>query len=99
MQSVVERAEDPYELLTDPALEVDVEWYKKQQVHPFIASILAPLEGIDAALIAECLGVDTAAEMDEKAFSQSANVDVVMKDISGEGRVLIGLPLRGAADP
>mmetsp|Transcript_29229 Transcript_29229/g.84657 ORF Transcript_29229/g.84657 Transcript_29229/m.84657 type:complete len:1463 (-) Transcript_29229:143-4531(-) len=57
---VSERARHPHELQLDPTLRVDVEWYKRQQVHPLVSRLLAPVEGTDAARIAECLGLDGA---------------------------------------
>jgi DNA polymerase alpha subunit A len=56
--NVSQRARHPHEFQLDPTLRVDIEWYKKQQVHPLISRTLAPIEGTDAARIAECLGMD-----------------------------------------
>jgi len=56
--SFASRAHHPHEFQLDPSLRVDVAWYKSQQVHPLVSRILAPIEGTDAARIAECLGMD-----------------------------------------
>ncbi|KAI9225803.1 MAG: DNA polymerase family B-domain-containing protein [Piptocephalis tieghemiana] len=39
-------------------MEVDVEWYLQQQIHPPISRLCEPLEGTDGARLAECLGLD-----------------------------------------
>jgi DNA polymerase alpha subunit A len=54
------RARHPHEFTLDPTLRVDVDWYKKQQVHPVLSRTLEPIEGTDAARLAECLGLDGA---------------------------------------
>lgn len=56
--SLAERARHPHEFTLDPSLRVDVDWYKKHQVHPLVSRLLEPVEGTDAARIAECLGLD-----------------------------------------
>lgn len=56
--SFADRARHPEELQLDPNLQIDISWYKSQQVHPLVTRILIPIEGIDAARIAECLGMD-----------------------------------------
>mmetsp|Transcript_38866 Transcript_38866/g.89951 ORF Transcript_38866/g.89951 Transcript_38866/m.89951 type:complete len:1385 (-) Transcript_38866:145-4299(-) len=56
--SLAERARDPHEMQLDPTLRLDMAWYKKQQVHPLVARVLAVVEGTSPARIAECLGMD-----------------------------------------
>ncbi|XP_058060283.1 DNA polymerase alpha catalytic subunit [Anopheles bellator] len=50
--------------LRDPAnaekLQVDVEYYLAQQIHPVVFRICEPLEGTDACRLAICLGLDPA---------------------------------------
>jgi len=58
--SMAERARHPHEFQLDPTLRVDIDWYKKQQVHPLVSRLLGPVEGTDAVRIAECLGMDSA---------------------------------------
>ncbi|KAI8093308.1 DNA polymerase family B-domain-containing protein [Halteromyces radiatus] len=38
--------------------QLDIEWYLNQQVHPPIARLCSPINGTDAAQLAECLGLD-----------------------------------------
>eukprot|EP00434_Breviolum_minutum_P021606 symbB.v1.2.019071.t1/scaffold1542.1/size112718/6 len=57
---LAERARDPHDLEMDKNLTLDVQWYKKQQVHPLITRILAVVEGTSPGRIAECLGMDVA---------------------------------------
>ncbi|VEN38662.1 unnamed protein product [Callosobruchus maculatus] len=39
-------------------LKIDPQYYLAQQVHPVVSRICEPVEGVDAYLIAECLGVE-----------------------------------------
>ena len=39
-------------------LKVDCEYYLSQQLHPVVSRLIDPLEGTDAARIAQCLGLD-----------------------------------------
>jgi len=48
------------EMALDPSLKIDMAWYKSNQVHPLVSRLLAPVEGTDAARIAECIGLDGA---------------------------------------
>lgn len=63
---LADRARHPLELKQDESLKVDFEWYKRHQIHPLVSRTLAPVEGTDAARIAECLG------MDGSRFAQAA---------------------------
>jgi DNA polymerase alpha subunit A len=65
-ESFAARARHVSEFELDPTLKVDVAWYKTQQVHPLVSRLLGPVEGTDAARIAECFGLDGA------RFAQSA---------------------------
>lgn len=44
------------ELKTNENLKVDVKYYLSQQIHPVVSRLCDPIEGTDAARIAECLG-------------------------------------------
>merc|ERR1712056_152851 len=57
---MAERARHPHEFELDNTLKIDVQWYKKQQVHPLVSRLLGPVEGTDASRVAECLGMDGA---------------------------------------
>merc|ERR1719464_944075 len=88
--SLAERARHPHEFQLDPLLQVDVEWYKKQQVHPLVTRLLGPVEGTDAGRVAECLGMDATrfaqaaaaraaaadANQDDAAYVEAAGADV-----------------------
>ena len=39
-------------------LKIDCEYYLSQQLHPVVSRLIDPLEGTDAARIAQCLGLD-----------------------------------------
>jgi DNA polymerase alpha subunit A len=41
---------------TNEKLKVDVKYYLAQQIHPVVSRLCDPIEGTDAARIAECLG-------------------------------------------
>lgn len=82
---LAERARHPHELQLDPSLRIDFAWYKKQQVHPLVSRLLQPVEGTDAARVAECLGLDgtrfaqaaaRAATEDDAIYARSAGSDV-----------------------
>merc|ERR1719359_1039697 len=65
--SVAERARFPLELKWDSDLAIDIAWYKSSQIHPPLVRLLEPVEGTDAARLAECLG------MDSSRFGQRTN--------------------------
>ncbi|KAF7726453.1 DNA-directed DNA polymerase alpha catalytic subunit pol1 [Apophysomyces ossiformis] len=39
-------------------MQLDIEWYLNQQIHPPVARLCSPMDGTDPARIAECLGLD-----------------------------------------
>ena len=55
-----QRAYHPHlEVAKRPAeLTVDVEYYLAHQVHPVVSRLCDPIDGTDAARIADCLGID-----------------------------------------
>jgi DNA polymerase alpha subunit A len=57
-ESYAARARHLTEFELDPSLKIDVAWYKNHQVHPLVSRLLGPVEGTDAARIAECIGLD-----------------------------------------
>lgn len=58
-QSLAERARSPEEISSSAGkLKVDTDYYISQQVFPVICRLVAPIEGTDAAHIAESLGMD-----------------------------------------
>lgn len=44
------------ELKTNTTLKIDIKYYLSQQIHPVIMRLCAPLENIDAKMIADHLG-------------------------------------------
>ncbi len=57
--SLADRARSPEEIsASNGALKVDVDYYIAQQVFPVICRLVVPIEGTDAAHIAESLGMD-----------------------------------------
>nr|WCZ58504.1 DNA polymerase alpha catalytic subunit [Andalucia godoyi] len=58
--SYAERAYHPEEIVKAAgALTIDVDWYLSQQVHPPLARLCEHLEGINSAILADCLGLDS----------------------------------------
>ncbi|XP_071492723.1 DNA polymerase alpha catalytic subunit-like [Diadema antillarum] len=53
-----QRAYHPDELRKLDHLKVDTKYYLAQQVHPVVSRLCDPIDGTDAAHIAECLGLD-----------------------------------------
>uniref|UniRef100_A0A5F8GFC4 DNA polymerase n=1 Tax=Monodelphis domestica TaxID=13616 RepID=A0A5F8GFC4_MONDO len=56
--SASQRAYAPEQLKKQDNLAIDTQYYLSQQVHPVVARICEPIDGIDAALIATWLGLD-----------------------------------------
>jgi DNA polymerase alpha subunit A len=58
---VADRAYHPKTVLkAEGLLQIDTQWYLAQQLHPPIWRLCEPIDGIDSAQIAECLGLDPA---------------------------------------
>ncbi|XP_020388539.2 DNA polymerase alpha catalytic subunit [Rhincodon typus] len=53
-----QRAYAPEQLQKQETLSIDTQYYLSQQVHPVVARICEPIDGIDSALIATLLGLD-----------------------------------------
>ncbi|XP_078265270.1 DNA polymerase alpha catalytic subunit [Rhinoraja longicauda] len=56
--SASQRAYAPEQLQKQENLTIDTQYYLSQQVHPVVARICEPIDGIDSALIATLLGLD-----------------------------------------
>ncbi|KAK7499236.1 hypothetical protein BaRGS_00009496, partial [Batillaria attramentaria] len=56
--SATQRAYHPDELAKNDGLKLDVHYYLAHQIHPVVSRLCDPIEGTDAARIAECLGLD-----------------------------------------
>lgn len=57
-QAAVQRAYHVDELKNNDKLLIDVNYYLAQQIHPVVSRLCEPIDGLDAAFIAECLGLD-----------------------------------------
>ena len=56
--SAMQRAYHVDELKNADNLKIDIKYYLAQQIHPVVSRLCDPIEGTDAARIAECLGLD-----------------------------------------
>ncbi|XP_032534928.1 DNA polymerase alpha catalytic subunit isoform X2 [Chiroxiphia lanceolata] len=56
--SASQRAYAPEQLKKQENLTIDTQYYLSQQIHPVVARICEPIEGIDSVLIATWLGLD-----------------------------------------
>ncbi|XP_036083086.1 DNA polymerase alpha catalytic subunit isoform X2 [Rousettus aegyptiacus] len=56
--SASQRAYAPEQLQKQDNLTIDTQYYLAQQIHPVVARICEPIDGIDAVLIASWLGLD-----------------------------------------
>lgn len=54
----MQRAYHLDEIKSNEKLKVDKQYYLASQIHPVVSRLLKPIEGTDAARIAECLGLD-----------------------------------------
>ncbi|XP_053601752.1 DNA polymerase alpha catalytic subunit [Plodia interpunctella] len=57
-KSAVQRAYHIEELKNSEDLKVDYNYYLAHQLHPVISRICEPIEGMDPARVADCLGLD-----------------------------------------
>ena len=55
-QAAALRAFHPDEVAKQSHLEVDTLYYLQHQVHAVVSRLCEPIEGLDAACIAQCLG-------------------------------------------
>ncbi|GAB6021174.1 DNA polymerase alpha catalytic subunit [Chamberlinius hualienensis] len=67
--------------LKNNSLKIDKNYYLSQQVHPVIARLCDPIEGMDGARIADALGLDATAY-------RSTNINISQKD--GEEEAMLG---------
>lgn len=54
--SASQRAYAPEQLIKQENLVIDTQYYLSQQIHPVVARICEPINGIDSVLIASWLG-------------------------------------------
>ena len=55
---LIPEASFPYVWMSFNCVQVDAEYYLSQQIHPVVTRLCDPIDGTDAALIAQCLGRD-----------------------------------------
>ena len=56
--SATQRAYSVEEVKTNSSLKVDTLYYLSQQLHPVVSRLCDPVEGMDSARVAQCLGLD-----------------------------------------
>ena len=74
-----QRAYHPDDLRKKDDLQVDQEYYLKNQIHPVVARLVDPIDGTDSGQIAACLGLNAA------EFLRSATEVDMMHDEIGMG--------------
>ena len=57
-QGFADRAYHPDDVVRNE-MQLDIDWYLNQQVHPPIGRLCSPIDGTDIARLAECLGLDS----------------------------------------
>ncbi|CAH1781279.1 unnamed protein product [Owenia fusiformis] len=72
-QAATQRAYHPDELAKSEHLKIDTKYYLAHQVHPVVSRLCDPIDGTDAARIAECLGLDAAGY--RHAMNQHSNTE------------------------
>eukprot|EP00743_Colponemidia_sp_Colp-15_P005940 GILK01006386.1.p1 GENE.GILK01006386.1~~GILK01006386.1.p1 ORF type:complete len:1470 (-),score=342.66 GILK01006386.1:187-3951(-) len=84
--SFADRAHHPDEIAkSNGALEIDVNWYLTQQVHPPVARLCEPIDGTDSGRIADFLGLEASKfvhriasstkSWEDAYFASSSNMD------------------------
>lgn len=56
--AATQRAYHVEEVKTSETLKIDTQYYLAQQLHPVVSRLCDPIEGMDSARIAQCLGLD-----------------------------------------
>ena len=56
--SATQRAYHVEEVKTNTSLKIDTLYYLSQQLHPVVSRLCDPIEGMDSARVASCLGLD-----------------------------------------
>ncbi|XP_073255536.1 DNA polymerase alpha catalytic subunit-like isoform X2 [Porites lutea] len=68
-----QRAYHPDEFCKSETLKIDVKYYLANQVHPVVARLCDPIDGTDAAHIAQCLGLDPSGYRGSSALHDDEN--------------------------
>ncbi|XP_063224036.1 DNA polymerase alpha catalytic subunit isoform X2 [Bacillus rossius redtenbacheri] len=74
----MQRAYHVDELKASENLKVDFQYYLAQQIHPVVSRLCEPIDGLDSARIAECLGLDPAAYRRSQQNYQNDDQDVTL---------------------
>jgi len=93
--SATQRAYHPDDLRRNLELRIDVGYYLKNQIHPVVSRLLEPIEGMDNAMIAECLGLDAAQyrrEYQEREYQEDVGLGLSTQ-LSDEERFNTASPL------
>ncbi|KAK4336832.1 hypothetical protein RND71_043652 [Anisodus tanguticus] len=61
-----QRAIHPEELKENPNLEIDAKYYLQQQIHPIVSRLCDPIDGTNANVIAEFLGIESTMSVQQK---------------------------------
>ncbi|KAI8922812.1 DNA polymerase family B-domain-containing protein [Entophlyctis helioformis] len=73
-QQMSQRARHPEDVTREGSTEkIDIEWYLSNQVHPPVSRLCQPIDGTDAARIADCLGLDVAKYRQQIASSMASD--------------------------
>ncbi|CAI7845073.1 unnamed protein product, partial [Closterium sp. NIES-53] len=76
---IAERARHVDELRSaESEWDVDREYYLAHQVHPVVARLCAPIEGTDAARLADCLGLDSSKYRQVHATAATVRDDAML---------------------
>ncbi|KAG7160964.1 DNA polymerase alpha catalytic subunit-like [Homarus americanus] len=85
--AAVQRAYHVDELKSNSSLVIDKKYYLAHQIHPVVSRLCDPIEGTDAARIAECLGLDPSGYRVSKQFGQvEEDDDISSSQVSDEER-------------
>ncbi|CAH3155090.1 unnamed protein product [Porites evermanni] len=68
-----QRPYHPDEFCKSETLKIDVKYYLANQVHPVVARLCDPIDGTDAAHIAQCLGLDPSGYRGSSALHDDEN--------------------------
>ena len=83
-KGLAERAHSPEEVTTSNGrLKIDAEYYIAQQVFPVVSRLVAPIEGTDAAHIAESLGLDPSRYRGAAAAAAGSREDALAAAAAG----------------
>ena len=75
-KGLADRAYHPDEVTAEGSgLKLDLHYYLTQQVHPVVSRLCQPIEGTDAARIADCLGLDPSKFHHQVAHAAGAGDD------------------------